>query len=201
MDWGLLITFATTFASILALPGPNAAFAVGQSLRYSARKSLAVAVGFMLATCVHGILVLSGLGVLIQGYAGALVLLKWCGVAYLVYLAIKAFRSGVNIVTVSSQTMTVSKMMLSAMAVSLTNPKALLASLMIYPLFITSSGTYISQAVALVAVAMAISFSIYATYIVGASKLGKHLRGSEWANKIVASFYLGAAGVLASKST
>lgn len=66
MDWGLLITFATTFASILALPGPNAAFAVGQSLRYSARKSLAVAVGFMLATCVHGILVLSGLGVLIQ---------------------------------------------------------------------------------------------------------------------------------------
>ncbi|OAN95290.1 hypothetical protein A8B84_18645 [Marinobacter sp. EhC06] len=201
MDWGLLITFATTFASILALPGPNAAFAVGQSLRYSARKSLAVAVGFMLATCVHGILVLSGLGVLIQGYAGALVLLKWCGVAYLVYLAIKAFRSGVNIVTVSSQTMTVSKMMLSAMAVSLTNPKALLASLMIYPLFITSSGTYISQAVALVAVAMAISFSIYATYIVGASKLGKHLRGSKWANKIVASFYLGAAGVLASKST
>ncbi|MDK8465887.1 LysE family translocator [Marinobacter sp. SS13-12] len=201
MDWGLLITFATTFASILALPGPNAAFAVGQSLKYGARKSLAVAVGFMLATCVHGILVLSGLGVLIQRHASALVLLKWCGVAYLTYLAIKAFRSGVNIVTVSSQTMTVSKMMLSAMAVSLTNPKALLASLMIYPLFIKSSGTYISQAVALVAVAMAISFSIYATYIVGASKLGKHLRGSKWANKIVASFYLGAAGVLASKST
>ncbi|PPI83538.1 amino acid permease [Marinobacter maroccanus] len=201
MDWGLLITFATTFASILALPGPNAAFAVGQSLRYGARKSLAVAVGFMLATCVHGILVLSGLGVLIQRCAGALVLLKWCGVAYLVYLALQAFRSGVNIVTVSSQTMTVSKMMLSAMAVSLTNPKALLASLMIYPLFITSSGTYISQALALMTVAMAISFSIYATYIVGASKLGKHLRRSEWANKIVASFYLGAAGVLASKST
>jgi homoserine/homoserine lactone efflux protein len=201
VDWGLLITFATTFASILALPGPNAAFAVGQSLKYGARKSLAVAVGFMLATCVHGILVLSGLGVLIQRHASALVLLKWCGVAYLTYLAIKAFRSGVNIVTVSSQTMTVSKMMLSAMAVSLTNPKALLASLMIYPLFIKSSGTYISQAVALVAVAMAISFSIYATYIVGASKLGKHLRGSKWANKIVASFYLGAAGVLASKST
>ena len=55
MDWGLLITFATTFASILALPGPNAAFAVGQSLRYGTRKSLAVAVGFMLTTCVHGI--------------------------------------------------------------------------------------------------------------------------------------------------
>jgi len=201
VDWGLLITFATTFASILALPGPNAAFAVGQSLRYGARKSLAVAVGFMLATCAHGILVLSGLGVLIQRYAGALGLLKWCGVAYLVYLAIKTFRSRVNTVTVSSQAMTVSKMMISAMTVSLTNPKALLASLLIYPLFITSSGAYSSHAVALVVVAMAISFSIYATYIVGASTLGKHLRGSKWANKVVASFYLGAAGVLASKST
>jgi|TARA_R110002124_G_scaffold66982_5_gene182041 homoserine/homoserine lactone efflux protein len=155
----------------------------------------------MLATCVHGILVLSGLGVLIQRYAGALVLLKWCGVAYLVYLAIKAFRSRANTVTVASQAMTVSKMMISAMAVSLTNPKALLASLLIYPLFITSSGAYSSHAVALVVVAMAISFSIYATYIVGASRLGKHLRGSKWANKIVAAFYLGAAGVLASKST
>jgi threonine/homoserine/homoserine lactone efflux protein len=155
----------------------------------------------MLATCAHGILVLSGLGVLIQRYAGALGLLKWCGVAYLVYLAIKTFRSRVNTVTVSSQAMTVSKMMISAMTVSLTNPKALLASLLIYPLFITSSGAYSSHAVALVVVAMAISFSIYATYIVGASTLGKHLRGSKWANKVVASFYLGAAGVLASKST
>lgn len=201
MDWGLLTTFATTFASVLALPGPNAAFAVGQSLRYGTRKSLAVAVGFMLATCLHGILVLSGLGVLIHRYAGALVLLKWCGVAYLVYLAIKTFRSRANTVTVSSQAMTVSKMMISAMAVSLTNPKALLASLLIYPLFITSSGAYSSHAVALVVVAMTISFSIYATYIVGASTLGKHLRGSKWANKIVASLYVGAAGVLASKST
>lgn len=201
MDWGLLITFAVTFASVLVLPGPNAAFAVGQSLRYGARKSLAVAVGFMLATCAHGILVLSGLGVLIQRYTGVLVLLKWCGVAYLAYLAIRALRSRTSTFTVSSQAMTVRKMVLSAMAVSLTNPKALLASLLIYPLFITSSGAFSSQALVLVLFAMAISFSIYAIYIVGASKVGKHLRRSKWANKIVASFYLGAAGVLASKST
>lgn len=199
MDSGLLMAFIPTFAAVLALPGPNAAFAVGQSLKYGIRKSLAVAVGFMLATCVHAVIVLSGLGVLIESYAGALEVIKWCGVVYLVYLAKKSFFSKEGIVVVSPQTMTVRKMIISAMLVSLTNPKALLASLMIYPLFIAGSEGYVLQAVALVATAMFVSFAIYAAYIVAAYKLGKHLSRSELASKVVAAFYLGAAGLLASK--
>jgi len=199
MDSSLLMAFIPTFAAILALPGPNAAFAVGQSLKYGIRKSLAVAVGFMLATCVHAVIVLSGLGLLIEGYASALEIIKWCGVAYLVYLAKKSFFSKQGAIVVSPQTMTVRKMILSAMFVSLTNPKALLASLMIYPLFIAGSEGYVLQAVALVATAMFVSFVIYAAYIVAAYKLGKHLSRSELASKVVAAFYLGAAGLLASK--
>ena len=199
MDSGLLIAFIPTFAAVLALPGPNAAFAVGQSLKYGIRKSLAVAAGFMLATSAHAVIVLSGLGLLIESYAGALEIIKWCGVAYLVYLAKKSFFSKQGVVVVASQTMTTRKMMLSAMLVSLTNPKALLASLMIYPLFMTESGGYVLQAVALVVIAMFVSFVIYAAYIVAASKLGRYLNRSELANKVVAAFYLGAAGLLASK--
>lgn len=119
--------------------------------------------------------------------------------AYLVYLAKKSFFSKQGVVVVASQTMTTRKMMLSAMLVSLTNPKDLLASLMIYPLFMTESGGYVLQAVALVLIAMFVSFVIYAAYIVAASKLGRHLNRSELANKVVAAFYLGAAGLLASK--
>lgn len=199
MDSGLLMAFIPTFAAVLALPGPNAAFAVGQSLRYGIRKSLAVAVGFMLATCVHAVIVLSGLGVLIESYAGVLEIIKWFGVAYLVYLAKKSLFSKDGVVEVSSQKMTVRKMMLSAMLVSLTNPKALLASLMIYPMFMAGSEGYVLQAAALVAIAMFVSFAIYAAYIVAAHKLGRSLSRSELARKIVAALYLGAAGLLASK--
>ncbi len=199
MDTGLLIAFIPTFAAVLALPGPNAAFAVGQSLKYGMRKSLAVAAGFMLATGVHAVIVLSGLGVLIESYAGAVEIIKWCGVAYLVYLAKKSFFSKKEMIVAASQTMTTGEMMLSAMLVSLTNPKALLASLMIYPLFMVESEGYMLQAVALVAIAMFVSFKIYATYIVGAYKLGRQLSRSEWENKAVAALYLSAAGLLASK--
>lgn len=199
MDSGLLIAFIPTFAAVLALPGPNAAFAVGQSMKYGIRKSLAVAAGFMLATFAHAVIVLSGLGLLIESYAGVLEILKWCGVAYLVYLAKKSFFSKPGVVVVASHAMTTRKMMLSAMLVSLTNPKALLASLMIYPLFMTDSQGYVLQAVALVVIAMFVSFVIYAAYIVAASKLGRYLNRSELANKVVAAFYLGAAGLLASK--
>ncbi|MGI9576533.1 LysE family translocator [Alloalcanivorax xenomutans] len=201
MDSGLLIAFIPTFAAVLALPGPNAAFAVGQSLKYGIRKSLAVAAGFMLATCAHAILVLSGLGLLVESHAGALEIVKWCGVAYLVYLAIKSFLSESGVVTISSRTMTARKMILSAMLVSLTNPKALLASLMIYPLFISESGVYLLQAVALIVMAMFISFTVYTAYIVAASKVGQHLSRSAWTNKIASALYLSAAGLMASKST
>ena len=199
MDSGLLIAFIPTFAAVLALPGPNAAFAVGQSLKYGIRKSFAVAAGFMLATGAHAVIVLSGLGLLIESYTGVLEIIKWCGVAYLVYLAKKLFFSKQGVVVVASQAMTTRKMMLSAMLVSLTNPKALLASLMIYPLFMAKSEGYVRQAVALVVIAMFVSFVIYAAYIVTASKLGRQLNRGEWASKTVAGFYLGAAGLLASK--
>ena len=110
MDSGLLIAFIPTFAAVLALPGPNAAFAVGQSLKYGIRKSFAVAAGFMLATGAHAVIVLSGLGLLIESYTGVLEIIKWCGVAYLVYLAKKLFFSKQGVVVVASQAMTTRKM-------------------------------------------------------------------------------------------
>ncbi|MGB2337828.1 MAG: hypothetical protein ACPH5V_10965 [Alcanivorax sp.] len=45
----LPLAFVPVFASVLALPGPNAAFAVGQSLKYGVVRSLYVPLGFMLA--------------------------------------------------------------------------------------------------------------------------------------------------------
>jgi homoserine/homoserine lactone efflux protein len=199
MNFQLLVAFTATFASVLALPGPNSAFAVGQSLRYGAGMTLSVAVGFMLATGVHAAVVLSGLGVLISRYAQILAILKWCGVAYLVYLAIRAFRSDKSSLPVSSQAMTGTRMLLCAMAVSLTSPKALLASLLIYPLFVATSGAYHLQAAALILVAMLVSFFIYTSYIVAASRIRTHLKRSKWANKLASAFYPGAAGVLATK--
>ena len=131
MDFTLLILFIFTFTSILVLPGPNAAFAAGQSLKYGIIKSLPVPLGFMAATGIHAFIVFSGLGLVVQKYATALIILKWVGAFYLIFLAFKAFTSKGSAVECSLKEISKSKMFLSAMLVSLTNPKAMLASVMI----------------------------------------------------------------------
>lgn len=224
MEITTLALFIMTFGSILILPGPNSAFAVGQSLKYGAMASLVVSLGFMSATGLHALLVFSGIGLIVQEYSLLLSALKWLGIIYLLWLAYKSFTANASNIKGSSikepgnklssnkesgTDIPKLKMFSSAMLVSLTNPKALLASLMIYPLFLNSEQGYLSQAVILTLTAMAISFSIYAGYSLAASALKRRLAanalasnklGSKMsANKLVGSLYLAAAGALASK--
>ena len=201
MDLTLLTLFVFTFASILVLPGPNAAFAAGQSLKYGITRSLPVPLGFMAATGIHAVIVFSGLGLIVQKYAIALIILKSLGVCYLLFLAFKAFTSKGSKIECTPQDISKSKMFLSAMLVSLTNPKAILASIMIYPVFMSVEHSYTFQAVVLSLSAMAVSFTIYGSYSVAASALKSGLSGSRFANKVVGGLYLGAAGALALKQT
>lgn len=199
MEITTTVLFILTFGSILILPGPNSAFAVGQALKFGIVASLVVPLGFMSATGVHAILVFSGIGLVVQEYSAVLTVLKWCGIIYLVWLAYKSFSSKPSKIEVSAKEISQLKMYFSAMLVSLTNPKALLASLMVYSLFISHEFTYLTQALTLSLLAMLISFTIYGGYSVAALALKKHLAASKLANKIVGSMYLGAAGALATK--
>jgi len=85
------------------------------------------------------------------------------------------------------------------MFVSLTNPKALLASLILYPLFLTSQHSYSTQAATLSLFAMLISFLVYCLYSASAMAFKNKLKSSSWANKVAGGLYLSSAGALASK--
>lgn len=199
MELTTLALFTLTFGSILILPGPNSAFAVGQSIKFGVVGSLVVPLGFMSATGLHALFVFSGIGLIIQEFSVALSVLKWLGILYLLYLSYKSFIAKPSKVEVSLKEIPKLKMYFSALFVSLTNPKALLASIMIYPLFLSPEYIYSTQAIILSLSAMAISFSIYSSYSLAASALKNRLTGSKLANKIIGSMYLGAASALATK--
>jgi threonine/homoserine/homoserine lactone efflux protein len=201
MDAALVLIFVATFTSILILPGPNVMFAVGQSLKYGFIGSIYVSLGFMASTGIQAALVFSGLGVLVSKYASALLILKWLGVAYHIYLAYKLFRKNGGVTEGEEKAMSKPKMFVTAMLFSLTNPKAVLASVLTYPLFISPVYPFIPQAFILAACAMAISFSVYGAYSLSASVFKNRAIKSKWGNKFVGSLYLMAAGTLASKST
>jgi homoserine/homoserine lactone efflux protein len=85
------------------------------------------------------------------------------------------------------------------MFVSLTNPKALLASIIVYPLFLRAEYLYTSQAAVLSLTAIVISFSVYSSYSIAAIALQNKLAISKLANKTAGSMYLGSASTLVSK--
>lgn len=183
------------------MPGPNSAFAVGQSLKFGIISSLVVPLGFMSATGLHALFIFSGIGLIIQEYSLALSIFKWFGVLYLLWLAYKSFISKPSNIAVLPKEISKLKMYFSAMFVSLTNPKALMASLMVYPLFLSAEYAYTEQTVILSLSAMAVSFLVYSSYSLAALALKNRLASSKLANKIVGSVYLGAASALAAKST
>lgn len=200
MDPSNLALFIITFAALLILPGPNSAFAVGQALKFGAMGSLWVPLGFMVATGVHALLVFSGLGVLLHNLPGVFMVGQFLGAAYLLYLSFKAFTATPVQQAVSQHRYSKVKMFLSAMLVSITNPKALLASMMLYPLFIHQHSDYLLQACILGGSAMVISFTVYASYALLAHTFKGALQSSRLASNTVAALYLIAACMLILKN-
>jgi len=197
MNTSLLILFALTFIPAVAMPGPNAAFAVAQSIKYGYRKAMLAPIGFAAATAIHVTLIFSGVGLLLATYSELFILLKWVGVTYLFYMAYKTFKNTSGMVFVSDIEVSPLRIFSHSILVSLTNPKAILVGTLVFPLYIDSQTAFVPQAVAIGLAAMLISFLVYSAYVLCAVSLSSKLKTSKSSNQVVGSIYVGAGLALA----
>jgi len=154
--------------------------------------------GFAAATAIHVTLIFSGIGILVAKYAEVFILLKWVGVAYLFYLAYRAFNATSNAIYASDIAVSPLKIFSHSILVSLTNPKAILVGVLVFPLYISSQAPFVPQALAIGITAMLISFIVYTTYVLCAGSLASKLRTSKHSSRVVGSIYAGAGVALAS---
>jgi len=197
MNTSLLILFAITFIPAVAMPGPNAAFAVAQSIKYGHRKAMLAPIGFAAATAIHVTLIFSGVGLLLATYSEIFILLKWVGVTYLLYMAFKAFKNTSGTAFVSDVEVSPLRIFNHSILVSLTNPKAILVGTLVFPLYIDSQAPFVPQAIAIGLTAMLISFVVYSTYVLCAVSLSNKLKTSKSSSQVVGSIYVGAGLALA----
>ena len=200
MNTSLLILFAITFIPAVAMPGPNAAFAVAQSIKYGHRKAMLAPIGFAAATAIHVTLIFSGVGLLLATYSEIFILLKWVGVTYLLYMAFRAFKNTSGMAFVSDVEVSPLRIFNHSILVSLTNPKAILVGTLVFPLYIDSQAPFVPQAIAFGLTAMLISFVVYSTYVLCAVSLSSKLKTSKASNRVVGSIYVGAGLALATVS-
>lgn len=90
---GTLSLLVVATAVLVAIPGPNVAMIVANSLRYGFASGIATALGTTLGIAAQLCLVAAGMLALVEAAAGALSIVKWAGVAYLVGLGIRTWRA------------------------------------------------------------------------------------------------------------
>ncbi|MEV0680232.1 LysE family translocator [Actinosynnema sp. NPDC050436] len=90
VSFSQLIAFVLTSALIAVVPGPSVLFLVGRALAHGRRVALATAVGDQAGTLVLALGVAVGLGTVLERSVLVYTVVKYAGVAYLVYLGVKA---------------------------------------------------------------------------------------------------------------
>ena len=117
--------FVATSVGLIALPGPNVGLIVATSLRHGTRYGLATVAGTTLAMLPQLALAVLGASTLLSASAAWFEALRWIGAAYLLVLALLAWRASPE-TSPSLPPRGLGRIVLRGFLVSLTNPKMLL---------------------------------------------------------------------------
>lgn len=161
------------------------------------------ALGLQIALVAQIAIVAAGLGAVLAASDMAFTLIKWFGVAYLVYLGIKQWRALPADLADESAVRPVGKPMtlvFRGFLVNISNPKALIFILAILPQFIDPAAPLLIQYAIIAATMVVVDLIVMAGYTGLASKVLRLLktpRQQRRMNRTFASLFVGAAGFLA----
>jgi threonine/homoserine/homoserine lactone efflux protein len=162
-------------------PGPGLAAIVATVLAGSVRKAIWFCVGIIAGDLTWLALSLSGLTLIAQQLPALFIAIKWAGVGYLVYLAIKMWRTkpNANRAAAQSKEKSVLTRVLAGYSVTLGNPKAMLFYVALLPSLLDPAQISGPTAAALFLAVIGVLASVFAVYIFAADKARKSMANSQ----------------------
>ncbi|WP_299648136.1 LysE family translocator [uncultured Tateyamaria sp.] len=196
VDPVLLLAFIPAGLALNLTPGADMMFCLGQGLRAGPRAALAASAGISLGSFVHTGLAGLGLGALVAAVPLAFEVIRWIGVAYLLWLAVQTLRHSTN---PGAAPAVPRRAFRAGLMVNLTNPKVILFVLAFVPQFVSpEAGPVLPQFLIFGALLALGGFVINGAVGVFASGAGKRLaRGSRLLDYISASVFAALAARLA----
>ncbi|AKA83354.1 threonine transporter RhtB [Pseudomonas synxantha] len=185
-------------------PGAGAIASMSSGLQYGFVRGYWNAIGLQLGLAMQIAVVAGGLGAILAASSTAFYAIKWFGVAYLVYLAIKQWRALPMDMTDDAAVRPIGKpmaMMFRGFLVNASNPKALVFMLAVLPQFVNPQAPLLIQYLILGATMISVDMIVMAGYTGLASKVLRLLRTPKQqkrVNRTFAGLFVGAAGFLAS---
>lgn len=195
MSPDLYLAFVAASALLIAIPGPNVALIVANSVAHGARYGLMTVAGTASAMVVQLALVVLGasavLGLLAELFDG----LRWLGVAYLVWLGMRIWRSAAtDLRATAAEPRALPAIFIRGFAVSLTNPKTLIFYAAFLPQFVRAdAGDIRHQLLVLAGTFLVVAVLLDGTWALLASRLRGLLRArARLRNRLTGGLLIGA---------
>lgn len=165
MEIEMFALFFVTTVFVVMAPGAAAVAAASQGASNGAAKATVGAAGIASANVVYFVLSATGIAALIVASHTIFSLIKWAGVAYLVYLGLSALLSKSGGLLVKSATpKPVKTLFIQGFIIEFANPKALLYFAAILPQFVDVTQPVLGQLLIMGGVTIFIDMAIYSAY-------------------------------------
>ena len=181
MELAIWLSFVGTVLLIAFTPGPSVLLATANSMKYGAKKTLGTILGDLSANLCQIALASLGLASFVISSGTIFQFIKWCGVAYLIYMGLsKIFsKSQIEISDTKDQERSFAKLYGEGFLMSAANPKAIVFFAALFPLFLDPNAPFLVQVIILALTFLAIdgvSLIIYARF---AEQLKSYLENRE----------------------
>lgn len=197
--------YVATVLALMSTPGPSQLLMLSNSGVHGFRRSLATAAGDLSANALQMLAAGLGLAAIIAASATALSVIKWAGVAYLIWLGIRMIRQakpddpGNNTRRAKASLKT---LWLQGFLTSAANPKAVVFFAALFPQFISADAAFWPQFLILSATYIIMDGTFLSAYGLGSSWVVARFKGDArvWVERVGGGFMIGAAVLLGLKS-
>lgn len=202
MDFAGLVVFVTAYTLAVASPGPGIAALVGRVVGRGMRGAPAYIAGFVVGDMIWLGLTAFGLAALAQSFATLFTIIKWAGVAYLLYLAWKMWTSPPASLetTAGASDAGRAELFLAGLSLTLGNPKVMAFFLALLPSIVDLASLSLVGIVELAALMALILSSVLAGYALLADRARRFIaspREMRVVNRLCGAAIAGAAAAIA----
>jgi threonine/homoserine/homoserine lactone efflux protein len=171
------IEFLITSLIVVVSPGAGVLFTLAAGLSRGSRASVIAAFGCTLGIVPHMAAAIMGLSALLHTSALAFEILKYLGVAYLLYMAWNTLREhGALRVEKDMTPRSAAMVITSAILINILNPKLSIFFLAFLPQFVSASEVYpLARMLELSGVFMLLTFAVFVAYGIFAAAIRSHV--------------------------
>lgn len=171
------IDFLLTSLVVVASPGTGVLYTLAAGLARGFRASVVAAFGCTLGIVPHMAAAVTGLAAVLHASALAFQILKYLGVAYLLYMAWSTLREqGALRVETESSPRSAGEVIVSAILVNVLNPKLSIFFFAFLPQFVSADDPHpLARMLGLSAVFMLLTFAVFVGYGLFAASIRDHV--------------------------